>query len=202
MGYPRHIQRLAELFSDLPGIGPRQALRIAYAVLEKDELYREELIRYIHTLGMEVGVCAVCFRKTEKGADDLCGICRNPNRDVSKIMVVEKDADMETVEKSNTYNGVYHITGGVISAMEKQPGEKLRLRELFSRISSSKDKHPLEVIIATSNTFEGNQTGAYIEKIIQPLGIKITRLGRGLSMGAEIEYADPLTLEAAFKNRK
>jgi recombination protein RecR len=202
MAYPKHIQRMAELVEQLPGIGPRQALRLAFTLAEKNISYRREFTDLMNALDIHLGKCVLCFRVMENNNTPHCVICSSSNRDTHKILVVEKEQDIEQIEHAGTYDGLYHVTGGVVSPIDKNPGEKLRLRELFSRIKDSPTHNLFEVIIATSNTMEGNQTGNYIERVLQPLNIKITRLGRGLSTGAEIEYADPLTLEAALKNRQ
>lgn len=202
MSYPRHIQRAAELLQKLPGIGPRQALRLAYALAGKEAGYRTELSRLLETLGTELVRCKTCFRVMEQRESPHCELCVSPTRAKDKILIVEKESDVEQFERVHAFDGLYHVTGGTLSPFEKNPGDALHLRELFGRIKTHPAQQTLEVIIATSNTLEGNQTAAYIERILQPLRIKTTRLGRGLSTGAEIEYADPLTLEAALKNRK
>ena len=201
MAYPQRIQKLIELFTQFPGIGPRQARRFVFALLEKDESYVRELGQALQSFKQEVTLCKNCFRVTEQRESKLCSICSSPSREQTHILIVEKDSDLENFEKAGSFNGTYHVLGGTISPLEKNPGEKLRLRALFERIKSLNSPQT-EVIIATSNTLEGNQTANYIERILDPLKIKITRLGRGLSTGSEIEYADPQTLENALKNRK
>lgn len=202
MAHPKHIQRTAELLGQLPGIGPRQALRLSYVLAEKDTAWQKELSQLLETLGTKLARCELCFRVMEQRDASRCDICVSPARAKDTILIVEKESDVEQFERVQAFNGLYHVTGGTISPLEKNPGEKLRLRALFERVKTLSAQNTLEVIIATSNTLEGNQTAAYIERILQPLQIKITRLGRGLSTGAEIEYADPLTLEQALKNRK
>ncbi len=213
MAHPKHIQRTAELLGQLPGIGPRQALRLSYVLAEKNPAWRSELARLLETFGVELSRCELCFRVMERRESPHCDICASPSRDKNAILIVEKESDVEQFESSRRYQGLYYVIGGVISPLEKNPGEKLHLRALFDRVKMNLTDGAMEVIIATSNTLEGNQTASYIERILQPLmqinppgngagGVKITRLGRGLSTGAEIEYADPLTLEQALKNRK
>lgn len=201
MAYPKHVQRIAELLGQLAGIGPRQAVRLAFSLLEKEDAYRTEFAELLQTMRAQTAHCAICFHSMENRGTPHCDICNTSGRASEKIMIVEKEPDVEAIERSGVFNGLYHITGGVISPLEKQPGDKIRMRELFTRVKTHLARSSLEIIIATSNTMEGNQTANYIERILQPLQIKITRLGRGLSTGAEIEYADPLTLEAALKNR-
>lgn len=199
---PKHIQRTTELLGQLPGIGPRQALRLSYVLAEKNAEWRRELARLLETFDAALSRCELCFRVMEQRGLSQCDICASSSRAKNSILVVEKESDVEQFETHQQFQGTYHVTGGTISPLEKNPGEKLRLRALFERIKTHPARAHMEVIIATSNTMEGNQTAAYIERILQPLQIKITRLGRGLSTGAEIEYADPLTLEQAFKNRR
>ena len=202
MSYPKHIQRLSEMLQELPGIGPRQAIRLAFALSEKKNSWQKEFARTVESLGTELARCKLCFRVMGRRQDERCDICSSQNRVQNKILVVEKESDIEAFERAGAFDGLYHVTGGILSPLEKNPGEKLHLRELFNRIKEHPARSALEVIIATSNTVEGNQTGNYIERILKPLQITITRLGRGLSTGAEIEYADPLTLDAALKNRR
>ncbi len=204
MAYPRHVQALIERLRELPGIGPRQAVRLAFAVLEKGSSFAHDLAQTAIGAADETVFCGLCFRSMEKPSTDetRCQICRSAGRDREKIMVVEKESDVEAFESADNYQGLYHVLGGSISAFEKNPGEKLHLRELFDRLKNEPARAGYEVIIATANTLEGNQTANYIERILEPLKVRVTRLGRGLSTGAEIEYADPLTLEQALKNRK
>lgn len=203
MAYPKRIRELTEYLVKLPGIGPRQALRLAYALWGKDMSYIAHIadaIRHIHD---DTILCALCFRVCEKRNEDLCTICASLERDHTRILVVEKDADLEQFEKIGTYTGTYHVLGGSISSLEKQSAERLRLKELFTRIQKEQTPEtPVEVIIATSNNLEGNETATYIERILEPLHVSVTRLGRGLSTGSEIEYADPATLAEALNNRK
>lgn len=201
MAYPKHIQRMAEMLGEIPGIGPRQAVRLAFAFTEKNTPWRTELARLLESSGKELAECALCFRIMDQRGSLYCELCASPNRVKDKILIVEKESDVEAFERGNAFDGLYHVTGSVISPLEKNPGEKLHLRELFNRVKAFPVPDSLEIIIATSNTLEGNQTANYIERILKPLQIKTTRLARGLSTGAEIEYADPLTLEAALKNR-
>ncbi len=202
MAYPRHIQRLSELLQELPGIGPRQAVRLAFAFSEKQSAWHAEFVELVATLKKELTRCKLCFRVVELRQLEQCGICSSKNRVQEKILIVEKEQDVEAFERAGSYNGLYHVTGGTIAPLEKSPGGALHLRELFNRIKEHPNRSKLEIVIALSNTLEGNQTANYIERILAPLQINITRLGRGLSTGAEIEYADPLTLEAALKNRR
>jgi recombination protein RecR len=203
MAYPRRVQELVEDFARLPGIGPRQAVRFVYALLAKDDSFLASFAGHIRSLKTETMLCGSCFRITEQRPGQACDICTASSRDHNKILVVEKDTDVENFEKSGVFSGMYHVLGGSISALEKNSAEKLHMRELFERVKSLATKNEqVEIIIATSNNLEGNQTAAYIERILEPLTVSVTRLGRGLSTGSEIEYADPMTLEQAINNRK
>ena len=202
MAHPKHIQRTTELLGQLPGIGPRQALRLSYVLAEKNIIWRKELAQLLESFDAQLSRCELCFRVMEQRGSSYCDICSSPSRAKDSILVVEKESDVEQFETYQQFQGTYHVTGGTISPLEQNPGEKLRLRALFERVKTYPARSTMEVIIATSNTLEGNQTAAYIERILHPPQKKIPRLGRGLSTGAEIEYADPLTLEQALKNRK
>lgn len=201
MAYPEQLQRLRELLSALPGIGPRQATRLAHALREKDEAFLHTLAESISSLPATLSTCTSCFRTMEKSPHGMCDICRSSNRDKNTVLVVEKEMDLEQFESSGSFTGVYHVLGGTVSPLDKNAAEKLHIRELFDRMQSLAAHGSSEIILATSNTLDGNQTANYIARILEPLHIRVTRLGRGLSTGAEIEYADPLTLEQAFKNR-
>ena len=209
MAHPKPIQRTTEILGQLPGIGPRQALRLSYVLANKNTAWRKELAQLLESFDAKLSRCELCFRVMEQRGSSYCDICASSSRAKDSILIVEKESDIEQFETHQQFQGTYHVTGGTISPLEKNPGEKLRLRALFERVKKHHAGGSMEIIIATSNTLEGNQTAAYIERILEPLQqlggetakLKITRLGRGLSTGAEIEYADPLTLEQALKNR-
>lgn len=204
------IEKLALAFQDLPGIGPRQAKRFVFALLEKDKECAERLSSLILDLNNGVKRCSSCFfvfeeLKNTAGRPELkCPICENLNRDKTMLLVVQKEIDLENIENSRVFNGRYFILGGAISLLNKNGVKKIRMRELFERIKNDRDIK--EIIIAMAADREGETTNLYINKILEPFvkqrGIKITRFGRGLSSGAEIEYADKDTIENAFLNRK
>lgn len=203
--YPNPIQRLIDLFAKFPGIGPRQATRFVFSLL-KSELSRE-LAAALN--GLEaIGLCTQCFRTMEKAELDVCGLCRNLKRDPAVIAVVEKEADMHNIEKTGSHQGTYHVLGGLISPLNSDSTKGLHLRELHDRVRKTLERHKkCEVILATGATTEGDTTALYIERILAPLkdqyvGLAISRLGRGLSLGSELEYADEVTLKNALTNRK
>jgi len=199
------MDKLIEYFLKFPGIGPRQAKRFAYFLAGEDEEFVESLSQLISEIKKEVSQCPNCFRffefnsRTDLGGKRsvLCQICSSLNRDKNILMIIEKDADLEIVEKAGVYNGKYFVLGGTLSLTGNDKGNKLRFKELFDRAKNYK-----EIILALSANVEGENTGRYIEKILEPLKVKISRLGRGLSTGAELEYSDNETIKNALESRK
>lgn len=195
-------EKLIELFLKFPGIGPRQAKRFVYFLAGENKNYVDKLAELI--LGIKSGMrqCESCFRyyeeKNGEKTERLCEICSSPTRDNNLIMIMEKDVDLENIERMNVYNGKYFVLGGLISLNGNEANE-IRLKQLYDKAEKEK---PKEIILATSATTEGENTNLYIERIIEPLKIKISRLGRGLSTGAELEYSDAETIENALQNRK
>ena len=204
--YPPLIQKLIEKFSKFPTVGPRTAARFVFYLLRVGEKEVEELISLISQLKKSIKLCSFCFNPFQDEGD-LCSICLNPSRDKSLLCVVEKEADLESLEKTKKYKGFYFILGGTISALKKKELEKLRTEELQKRIKNP-SKFGLqgvdfqEIILATNPTPEGEATTLYLERQLKPLGKKITRLGRGLPVGGELEYADEETLGNALEGRK
>jgi recombination protein RecR len=200
------ILKLTKAFQKFPGIGARQARRFVQALIAEDTSFVQELVRLILALKKEVKLCARCWRAFENTADsDICAICRNPDRQASSLLLVEKDVDLENIERAQIYKGQYYILGTNVSLLDPEPKKKARFKKLYERINEDINKGLKEVIIATSATSEGDATALYIERILEPLvkkGLKITRLGRGLSTGTELEYSDADTLRNAFENRK
>jgi len=199
------FEKLAELFLKFPGIGPRQARRFAYFLAGENKEFAKELAEAILEIKKDIKQCPSCFRffepKTDFGDSPKsvfgCDICANPNRDSSLLMVVEKNVDLDNLEKTGAYNGKYFILGGVM-ALANGKENKIRAKELFQKIQTEK---PKEIILALSATIEGENTNRYIKKILEPLKTKVSQLGRGLSTGTELEYIDSETLNNALKNR-
>ncbi|MBI2024060.1 recombination protein RecR [Candidatus Giovannonibacteria bacterium] len=197
------ISKLALFFQKLPGIGPRQAKRFVYALFEQDERFIKDFASTILKLVDEVSRCKRCFR-IFSGKAKYCAICENPSRDESKLLILEKDADLENMEKNGIFNGSYFILGGLLSPLKPERKERLHLGDLKKRIEDTNAIK--EVILALSATTEGDMTRHFIETMLEGLtkkrGLKITNLGRGLSTGTELEYSDRDTLKNAFENRK
>ncbi|MEY2664552.1 MAG: recombination protein RecR, recombination protein RecR [Candidatus Parcubacteria bacterium] len=203
------ISRLTEYFREFPGIGPRQARRFVYYLLTRNTAALEELSRLILEIKKQVHVCNRCFRffNTQSNAS-LCPICTDRNRDQSVLLVVSKDADFEAIEKTHVHQGLYFILGGVVPILEKNPENRVRSRELIARLMSSFETGatPIkELVLSFSATPDGEHTTDFIRSITKEIalekGITVTILGRGLSTGSELEYADGETIRSAFMNR-
>jgi len=193
------INRLIESFLKFPGIGPRQARRFVYFLAGENKEYADNLAKLILEVKSGMKQCESCYRYFEsKNIEiDLCPVCSGASRDSSVIMVVEKDVDLENIERTGNFRGKYFVLGGLLS-LAGNGTASVRLKQLFDKVQKEK---PAEIILATSATVEGENTNLYIERILEPLKVKITRLGRGLSTGAELEYSDSETIENALKNR-
>jgi len=196
--YPRPIQKLITEFQRLPGIGPKQAAKFALFVLRLSDT---ELERFAKTLGFikkETHICAQCSLTFEDDRKPLCPICRDPNRNQNVIAVVETEQDAYTIEKYRVFDGVYHILGTTIS-LSSDSLDVPAFTRLKNRLSTLQSP---EVVLAMSATTNGGATMLFLERALKPLNVTVTRLGRGLSSGTEIEYADKDTLIDAFRNRK
>jgi recombination protein RecR len=189
------IERLIEEFSKLPGIGKKTAQRMAFYVLriKKDEA--KILAQAIMDVKEKIRYCSVCFNITEK---DPCRICSDKKRERSLICVVEESKDMVAIEKTGQYKGLYHVLGGVLAPLDNIGPEDLKIKELLIRLKQDGVK---EVIIATNPSAEGEATAIYLAKLIKPLGIKVTRIARGIPSGGALEYADVNTLANAIEGR-
>jgi recombination protein RecR len=194
------IDKLTEIFAKFPGIGPRQAKRFVYYLLSRSPSYLDEVVRAIQNLKSEISQCSSCMRFFVKsGGTNVCSTCTDETRDRTLLMLVPRDIDFEAVEKSGGYNGFYFILGGVVPILEKEPEKKIRLKELESRIKSTPDLK--EVILAMNANLDGEHTAEFIKERFKDTGISFSILGRGLSTGAELEYADPETLKHALIHR-
>jgi recombination protein RecR len=190
------ISRLIEELNKLPGIGPKGAKRLAYHLLRSSDEEAKALAEAILTLKEKITLCSVCFDSTDC---DPCRICQDTERDHSKICVVEKPSDILPLEQTGRYDGVYHVLHGTISPSQGIGPEDLKVKELLVRL---KDGVVTELIVATNPNVESETMAMYLQRLITPLGIRVTRLARGLPFGAELEYADDLTLGQALENRR
>ena len=190
------IARLIEELNKLPAIGPKSAQRLAYHLLRSPDEEAKALAEAILTLKEKIKLCSLCFNNTDC---DPCRVCQDKERDHSKICVVEKPSDILPLEQTGKYNGVYHVLHGTISPTQGIGPEALKIKELLARL---KDGSVTEVIVATNPNVESETMAMYLQRIVTPLGIRVTRLARGLPFGAELEYADDLTLGQALENRR
>ena len=186
---------LAEKFAALPGIGMKSAQRLAYHVMSMDEESVKNFAKALINAKQNVKCCSCCQNLTER---DLCPICDDPERDHSVICVVESPKDVSAFERTREFSGVYHVLHGLLSPMDGITPDKLRVKELLSRIAQGGVE---EVIMATNPTVEGDATAMYIAGLLKPMGVKVSRLAFGLPVGGILEYADEVTLFKALENR-
>ena len=189
------LARLIEQFRALPGIGQKTAARLAYHILDMSLDEAKSLSAAILNAKEKMGYCKVCFNLSDKSP---CEICDSKKRDHSVICVVENPQDIAAMERMRDYKGVYHVLHGAVSPILGIDPEDLRIKELLIRLQETDVK---EVIIATNPNLEGEATAMYIAKLIKPAGIKVTRIGSGLPVGSDLEYADEITLSRAMENR-
>jgi len=197
--YSPTIQKLIDLFSKFPTVGRRTASRFVFYLmkLSKDEV--QDLMIAISKLRESVKICQSCFNSYE-GEGELCQICQNPSRDKSLLCIVANETDLTAIEKTKKYNGLYFILGGTVSALRKTDLEKLRIKELENTIKNRPEIQ--EIILAQNSTTEGESTVLYLDRFLKAFNKKITRLGRGLPVGGELEYADEETLSSALEGRR
>ena len=190
------VDRLVQELNKLPGVGPKSAQRLAFHLLRASDEQTKMLAEAILTVKQQTKLCSTCFNITDT---DPCPICRNPQRTRSQVCIVEQPQDILALEHTKTYNGLYHVLHGAISPTEGVGTGDIRINEFMERL---KGGSVTEVILATNPTLEGEQTAMYLNKIITPLGIRVTRLARGLPFGTELEYADDVTLTRAIEGRQ
>jgi recombination protein RecR len=194
-GPPEPISRLIDAFHKLPGIGPKSAQRLAYHILRTSEQDALGLAAAIQDVKARISLCSVCLNITEV---DPCGYCQDSRRDRSTICVVEQALDILAMERTG-YRGQYHVLHGVLNPMEGIGPEDIRVRELVLRLQHGEVS---EVVMATNSSLEGEATSMYIQRLIGPAGVRVTRLARGLPSGADLEYTDDVTLARAFEGRQ
>ena len=190
------LQKLSEQFARLPGIGRKSAMRLAFSILELSDEEAQGFANTILEAKEKVHLCPVCQSLTDK---EVCSVCNDISRDKSTIMVIEDTKAVLSMEKVREYRGLYHVLHGVISPMNGVTPDKLKIKELLSRIANDEVK---EIIIATNPTVEGEATAMYLSRLLKPFEIKITRLAYGIPVGSDLEYADEVTLFRAIEGRR
>ncbi|MFA6341190.1 MAG: toprim domain-containing protein [Candidatus Paceibacterota bacterium] len=200
------IDKLVRIFSEFPGIGPKQARRFVYFLITRPESYIEEFKREISELKADIKICSDCKRYFSKNNKKSCDICSDTTRDSSILMIVAQDVDLNNVEKGHLFTGKYFVLGGLVPILDKNPEQRIRLKDMLSLVSRMSDKGLKEIILGLDANAEGEYTADLIKKELSPIatkyGVKISELGRGLSTGTELEYSDPETIKNAFENRR
>ena len=194
--YEGVVQELIDELGRLPGVGPKSAQRIAFYLLQAEDDQPRRLAQVLLEVKDRVKFCEVCYNVTE---EDRCNICRDARRNQTTICVVEESKDVQAIERTREFRGLYHVLGGAISPIEGIGPDNLRIKELMSRLS---DPNIQEVIIATDPNLEGEATATYLTRMLSPLGITVSRLASGLPVGGDLEYADEVTLGRAFEGRR
>ncbi len=189
------LQIAIDELSKLPTIGKKSALRLALYLLKQDESEVEELADSILNLKRQIRFCKICFNIS---TDEICDICKNPKRDRSIICVVEEASDIIAIEKTNEYNGLYHVLGGVLNPLNGTSVESLKIKELFDRLESGEVK---EVLLALNPDAEGDATSLYLAKKLREYNVKVSRIARGLPIGGDLEFADEATIGRALLGR-
>ncbi len=190
------IARLIEEFNKLPGIGPKSAQRLTYHLLQAPAEKAEALAKAILGLKQSLSLCPVCCNITDSVP---CVLCCDAGRDHSKICIVEEPADILPLERTKKYTGLYHVLHGVISPSDGIGPDELKIKELMARFNNGA---VAEIILATNPNTEGEATAMYLQSLITPLGVRVTKLARGLPYGADLEYADDVTLTRALEGRQ
>lgn len=194
--YPVTIEKLIESFAQLPGIGRKSAERIAFYILDSmNKQDAESMAASITEAKSKISFCPICQNLTDSVP---CKICASENRDKTTICVVERPRDVSAIEKTNEYRGLYHVLHGALSPMDGVSPDDIKIKELLMRIA---DNNVKEVIMATNPTVSGTATAVYISKLLQPLGVEVTRIAHGIPVGGDLEYADEVTLIKALEGR-
>ncbi len=201
--YPAPLARLIRELCKLPGIGEKTAARLAFHLLKGNKEDVSELAESVGKLRLEIGLCRTCFGLSELDKDSgegvECRICHDVRREREKICVVEEPADLIAVERSQEYKGLYHVLHGTISPLDGVGPDSLRIKELVARAQGGGVR---EIIVATNPTVEGEATALYLSKVLKPVGVRVTRIARGLPMGGDLEYTDAVTLGKAIEGRR
>jgi recombination protein RecR len=194
--YEGVVQELIDELGRLPGVGPKSAQRIAFFLLQTEDDQAQKLAQVLLEVKERVRFCEICGNVTEKAQ---CNICRDARRNRTAICVVEESKDVQAIERTREFRGLYHVLGGAISPIEGIGPDQLRIKELMVRLGNTEIQ---EVIIATDPNLEGEATATYLTRMLSPLGITISRLASGLPVGGDLEYADEVTLGRAFEGRR
>ena len=194
---PRAVTRLIDEFHRLPGVGPKTAQRLTFFLLRAPKEQAQSLAEALVQLKDRIVSCSICANIAE---ENPCAICRDEARDRSIVCVVEEPLDVLALERTREYHGLYHVLHGAISPVEGIGPEDLRIQELLNRLQ--RDSAVKEIVLATNPNLEGEATAMYLERLIKPLGIRMTRLARGLPVGGDLEYADEVTLTRAIEGRR
>ncbi len=184
-----------EELSKLPGVGKKTAQRLALYILKKNDEEVNNLLKSIHELKTKLRFCERCYNLSE---DNFCNICKSQKRESSLLCIVEEASDVIAIEKTNEYNGIYHVLGGVLSPLSGVNPDSLKIKELIKRFEN---EEIAEVILALNPDTEGETTSLYIAKLLKPLNVKVTRIARGLPIGGDLEFADEATIGRALLNR-
>ncbi len=195
--YPEPVARLIEALQRLPGIGPKTAQRLTFFLLKRPVEEVRELSEALIAVKDRIVYCQTCFNVTD---EDPCRICRDPRRDNRLICVVEEPNDLLAMERTGEFRGGYHVLLGALSPLDGIGPEDLKVRELLARLDTGAGT--AEVILATNPNVEGEATALYLAKLLRPLGVKVTRIARGLPVGGDLEYADQVTLSKALEGRR
>ncbi len=196
MIFPKSIASLIEYFQKFPSVGPKSAQRMAFYMLRMPESEVQKFAQAILDAKRNTRTCEVCFNLSSASP---CEICTNPKRDRSVICVVAETKDLIAIEKTNEFKGLYHVLQGLISPMDGIGADDIRIKELLNRLTSEEVK---EIILALPPSVEGEATSLYLTKLIKPFGIKISRIAFGLPVGADLEYADEITIAKAIEGRR
>ncbi len=199
MQVPKAIQNLIDSFERLPGIGPKTAQRLTFYLLHVPQTLLDDFASSLQNLKKNTVLCSICFNVSEK---DPCPICADVNRDHSTVCVVEQPLDVLAFDKNGHYKGLYHVLHGAISPLNNIGPDEIKIRELLDRVSKQQSVKVAEIILATNSNMEGEATAMYIQKLIAPLRVKVTRIARGLPVGSDLEYADETTLSRALEGRR
>ena len=198
------IDDLTGELARLPGIGRKTAQRLTYFLLKRPPEENKRLSRVLESVAERVHACSTCGNLTE---DDPCALCANPRRVRSMVCVVEEASDIGAIERAGEYRGLYHVLGGRLSPLEGIGPDELNIKPLLQRLKPIEHQHEpapeiAEVIVATNPSVEGEATALYLQRLIQPLGVRVTRLARGLPVGGDLEYADGVTIAQALSGRR